>query len=105
MVRRFTPMGKGVPMKYSKNVRGKFQWNKCPENDGKVEFKQTYRTNYKMLQIQSKQDFAKSILSPIQAKIRCLSCGKKDATWRDFIDNVDEKGGSSLCTKRAKCAR
>ena len=36
---------KGVTLKYPKQLKGRFQWN---TSDGKVEFKQSFRTNYRL---------------------------------------------------------
>jgi hypothetical protein len=109
----------GVPMKYPKNVRGKFQWNTSVlKNDGKVEFKQTFRTNHKLPQNQSKKDFAehfeksqnKYVVSfPNPSKDTMLVVpmpvrGKNYATLRDFIDNADETQQQEFWKKVAEVA-
>jgi hypothetical protein len=95
----------GITLKYPKNVKGKFQWNTSVlKNDGNVAFKQTFRTNNKLPQIQNKKDFEEHIKKsqnkyvvsfPNLSKDTMLVVpmpirGKNYATLRDFIDNAPE---------------
>ena len=95
----------GITLKYPKSVKGKFQWNTSVlKNDGKVGFKQSFRTNNKLPQIQNKNDFqehiknsqnkyvvsflnlSKDTMLVVPIPVR----GKNYATLKDFIDNAEE---------------
>jgi hypothetical protein len=95
----------GITLKYPKNVKGKFQWNTSVlKNDGNVEFKQTFRTDNKLPQIQNKKDFEEHIEKsqnkyvvsfPNLSKDTMLVVpipirGKNYATLKDFIDNASK---------------
>ena len=93
----------GIPLKYPKNVKGKFQWNTSVlKNNGKVLFKQTFRTNNKLTQNQNKKDFEEYIKNSKNKYVVSFPNLSKDtmlvipmpildknyATLRDFIDNA-----------------
>jgi hypothetical protein len=95
----------GIPLKYPKNVKGRFQWNTSVlKNDGKVFYKQTFRTNDKLPQKQNKKDFQehfnnsqnKYVVSfPNLSKDTMLVVpmpvrGKNYSTLRDFMDHASE---------------
>ena len=95
----------GIPLKYPKNVKGRFHWNTSVlKNDGKVEFKQTFRTNNELPQFQNTADFQEYIKrSPNKYVVSFPNLsgdtilvipmpvrGKNYATLRDFIDNAPE---------------
>jgi len=47
---------------YPKQLKGKFQWNTSVlKNEGNTEFKQSFRTNPKLPQIQNKKDILEHI--------------------------------------------
>jgi hypothetical protein len=109
----------GVILKYPKNVKGKFQWNTSVlKNDGKTEYKQSFRTNYKLPQTQNKKDFQEYIKNsrnkyvvefPNLSKDTILVVpmpvrGKNYATLRDFIDNAPEIQQQEFWKKVAEIA-
>ena len=95
----------GIALKYPKNVKGKFQWNTSVlKNDGNIAYKQTFRTNYKLPQIQNKKDFQEHLNSQNKYVVSFPNLsndtmlvvpmpvrGKNYATLKDFIDNAPEK--------------
>jgi hypothetical protein len=110
----------GITLKYPKNVKGKFQWNTSVlKNDGKVAYKQTFRTNNKLSQTQNKKDFQEYIKNsqnkyvvafPNLSKDTMLVVpipvrGKNYATLRDFIDNAPEIQQQEFWKKVAEVAR
>ena len=110
----------GITLQYPKNVKGKFQWNTSVlKNEGKVPFKQTFRTNNKLSQNQNKKDFQEYIKNsqnkyvvafPNLSKDTMLvvpmpSRGKNYATLRDFIDNAPEIQQQEFWKKVAEVAK
>ena len=93
----------GIILKYPKQLKGKFQWNTSVlKNNGKVEYKQTFRTNYKLPTMQNKKDFEEHIKKSDDKYVVSFPNLSKDtmlvvpmpirdknyATLRDFIDNA-----------------
>ena len=93
----------GIILKYPKQLKGKFQWNTSVlKNNGKVEYKQTFRTNYKLPTTQNKKDFEEHIKKSDDKYVVSFPNLSKDtmlvvpmpirdknyATLRDFIDNA-----------------
>jgi hypothetical protein len=110
----------GIPMKYPKKVKGKFQWNTSVlKNNGNVEYKQVFRTNTKLPFAQNKKDFQEQINKsqnkyvisfPNLSKDTMLvvpmpTRGKNYATLRDFIDNSSEIQQQEFWKKVAEIAR
>jgi hypothetical protein len=110
----------GIVLKYPKNVRGKFQWNTSVlKKDGKVEFKQTFRTNDKLPEYSNKKDFDEhfkkaqnkyvvSFPNPSQDTMLVVPMpvrGKNYATLRDFIDNASELQQQEFWKKVAEVAK
>jgi hypothetical protein len=111
---------KGVTLKYPKNVKGRFQWNTSVlKNDGKVPYKQTFRTNNKLPQNQNIKAFEEYIKKsqnkyvvsfPNLSKDTMLVVpmpvrGKNYATLRDFIDNASEIQQQEFWKKVAEVAK
>lgn len=110
----------GIPLKYPKNIKGKFQWNTSVlKNDGKVAFSQRFRTNNNLAQIQNKKDFQEYfkksqnkyvVTFPSLSKDTILVVpmpvrGKNYATLRDFIDNATEIQQQEFWKEVAKVAK
>jgi hypothetical protein len=110
----------GITLKYPKNVKGKFQWNTSVlKNDGKVLYKQTFRTNNKLSETQNKKDFQENLKNsqnkyvvsfPNLSKDTMLVVpmpvrGKNYATLRDFIDNAPEIQQEEFWKKVAEVAK
>jgi hypothetical protein len=110
----------GIPLKYPKNVKGRFQWNTSVlKNDGKVEYKQTFRTNNKLPQTQNKKDFQEYITNSSNKYVVAFPNLSKDtilvvpmprsnacyATLRDFIDNAPEIQQQEFWKKVAEVAK
>ena len=110
----------GIPMKYPKSVKGRFQWNTSAlKNDGNVIFKQTFRSDNKLPQIQNKEAFSEYIKNsqnkyvvsfPNLSKDTMLVVpmpirGKNYATLRDFIDNAPEIQQQEFWKQVAKVAK
>lgn len=110
----------GIVLKYPKQLKGKFQWNTSVlKKDGKVEYKQSFRTNYKLPQTQNKKDFQEYIKKsqnkyviafPNLSKDTMLVVpmpvrGKDYATLRDFIDNAPEIQQKEFWKKVAEVAK
>jgi hypothetical protein len=94
---------KGIPMKYPKSIKDKFQWNTSVlKNNGKVVFKQTFRVDNNLPKEQDKTDFQeyinksknKYVVSFLNLSkdtmliIPMPVSGKNYATLKDFIDNA-----------------
>ena len=109
-----------VLMKYPKQLKGRFQWNTSVlKNDGKAEFRQSFRTNYTLSQSQNKKDFQEQINQsqnkyvvsfPNLSKDAMLVVpmpvrGKNYATLRDFIDNASGTQQKEFWKKVAEVAR
>ena len=110
----------GIPLKYPKQVKGKFQWNTSVlKNDGNVEFKQVFRTNDKLPLVQNKKDFAEHFLNsknkhvvsfPNLSKDTMLVVpmpvrGKNYATLADFMKNAPEIQQIAFWKKAAETAK
>ena len=110
----------GIPLKYPKNVKGKFQWNTSVlKNNGNVPYKQTFRTNSDLSQKQNYTDFQeyikksqnkyvvsfpnlnKDTMLVIPMPVR----GKDYTTLRDFIDNAPEIQQQEFWKKVAEVAK
>ena len=115
-----TNWNNGIPFRYPKNIKGKFQWNTSVlKNDGKVAYKQTFRTNDKLPERQNKKDFQEYINKsenkyvvafPNLSKDTMLVVpmpvsGKNYATLRDFIDNASEIQQQEFWKKVAEVAK
>jgi hypothetical protein len=110
----------GVPLKYPKNVKGKFQWNTSVlKNNGNVEFKQVFRTNDKLPEKQNKKDFQEYFVKNQDKYVVSFPNMSKDtmlvvpmpmprrsyATLRDFIDNAPEIQQQAFWKKVAEVAK
>ena len=96
----------GNPLKYPKQVQGKFQWNTSVlKNNGNTVFLQKFRTNNKLPIRQNKKDFQDKLDSSKNEMVTSFLNlnkdtilvvptpvqGKNYATLRDFIDNAPEE--------------
>ena len=110
----------GIILKYPKQLKGKFQWNTSVlKNNGKVEYKQTFRTNYKLPTTQNKKDFEEHIKKSDDKYVVSFPNLSKDtmlvvpmpirdknyATLRDFIDNAPLIQQQEFWKKVAKVAK
>lgn len=110
----------GIPLKYPKKLKGRFQWNTSVlKNAGKVEYKQRFRTNDHLAQTQNKKDFQEHfktsqnkyvVAFPNLSKDTMLvvpmpTRGKNYATLRDFIDNASEIQQQAFWKKVAEVAK
>ena len=110
----------GIILKYPKQLKGKFQWNTSVlKNNGKVEYKQTIRTNYKLPTTQNKKDFEEHIKKSDDKYVVSFPNLSKDtmlvvpmpirdknyATLRDFIDNAPLIQQQEFWKKVAKVAK
>jgi hypothetical protein len=110
----------GIPLKYPKNLKGKFQWNTSVlKNDGNVEYKQTFRRHMGLALEQNETDFLEHIINseneyvvafPNLSKDTMLVVpmpvdGKNYATLKDFIDNAPEIQQQEFWKKAAEVAK
>jgi hypothetical protein len=110
----------GIVLKYPKNLKGKFQWNTSVlKNDGKVEYKQIFRTNSKLPKKQNKTDFEEYIKNSQNKYVVSFPNLSKDtmlvipmpfhrknySTLRDFIDNAPEIQQQEFWKKVAEVAK
>ena len=111
---------KGITLKYPKKVKGKFLWNTSVlKNDGKVKFKQTFRTNNNLPQLQNNNDFQEYIKNsqnkyvvsfPNLSKDTMLVIpmpiiGKNYVTLKYFIDNAPKIQQQEFWKKVAEVAK
>ncbi len=93
----------GIILKYHKSVKGAFQWNTSVlRNDGKILYKQSFRTDHNLSKNQNEKLFREYIKNsqnkyvvafPNLSKDTMLvipmpNRGKNYATLKDFIDNA-----------------
>ena len=93
----------GIPLKYPKQLNSRFQWNTSVlKNNGNIEFKQSFKTDYNLPTIQNKKEFQEYILKSKNKYVVAFPNlsgdtilvipipvhGKNYATLRDFIDNA-----------------
>ena len=110
----------GIVLEYPKQLKGRFMWNTSVlKNNGNSEFKQSFRTNDTLPEIQNKKDFQEYITKsknkyvvafPNLSKDTILvipmpSQGKNYATLRDFIDNATKTQQKQFWKKVAKVAK
>ncbi len=110
----------GIPMKYHRNLNGRFQWNTSVLKDkGNVEYRQMFRTNEALPSVQNMKDFKEHItrsknkyvvdfpnlsgdtMLVVPMPVR----GKNYATLRDFIDNATVVQQQEFWKKVAEVAR
>jgi len=110
----------GITLKYPKNVKGKFQWNTSVlKNDGKVIYKQSFRTNNNLSETQNTKDFEEHIKKSKNKYVISFEnlskdtilvipmpvFGKNYATLKDFIDNAPKIQQQKFWKKVAKIAK
>ena len=110
----------GIPMKYPKNIKGKFQWNTSVlKEGGEIEYKETFRINNNLAQTQNSTDFQEYIKNsknkyvvsfPNLSKDTLLVVpmpvrGKNYVTLKDFIDNAPERQQQEFWKKVAEVAK
>lgn len=112
----------GIVLEYPKQLKGKFQWNTSVLRDnGRVEFKQSFRTNHTLPLTQNKKDFIEHFKKQPSGMKHVISFpnlsgdtmlvvpmpvrGKNYATLRDFIDSAHETQQQEFWKKVAEVAR
>lgn len=110
----------GIPLKYPKQVKGRFQWNTSVlKPGGETEFKQVFRTNDELPSVQNKKEFADHFLKsknehviffPNLSKDTMLIVpmpvrGKNYATLLDFSKNAPEIQQQQFWKTVAKIAK
>jgi hypothetical protein len=95
----------GRILKYPKQLKGKFQWNTSVlKNNGNCQYKQSFRTDYNLPEIQNKKDFQEHIKNSRNEYVVAFQNlskdamlvipmpvhGKNYATLKDFIDTAPE---------------
>ena len=112
----------GIILQYPKQVKGRFQWNTSVlKNNGNTEYKQSFRTNSKLAEIQNYSNFLEHIDNPKNRHMSVIAFpnpskdtiliipmpvkGKNYASLRDFIDNAPETQQQELWKKVAQVAK
>jgi hypothetical protein len=110
----------GVVLKYPKQLKGRFLWNTSVlKNNGNIEYKQSFITNYNLPEIQNKRDFQEyitnsrnkhvvafpSLSKGIMLVIPMPVNGKNYVTLRDFIDNASHTQQQEFWKKVAEIAK